>query len=211
MFDYVLSCQSYEGGFGGEPGSEAHGGYVFCALATLVILHKTKGIDLDNLERWLCRRQMSVEGGFQGRINKLVDGCYSFWQGSTLVLVERVRRGMSLSPTTLDFVRSESDLTTTATSRDHNFDESILHVCDVDALQQYILLCGQQLPDGGLRDKPGKPRDYYHTCYCLSALGVYGIADVAAVHPVFNIRSEKVRSTIEFFSTFPSTHESLAW
>jgi protein farnesyltransferase subunit beta len=23
---------------------------------------------------------------------------------------------------------------------------------------------------GGLRDKPGKPPDYYHTCYCLSGL-----------------------------------------
>ena len=25
-------------------------------------------------------------------------------------------------------------------------------------------------PRGGLRDKPGKPPDYYHTCYCLSGL-----------------------------------------
>jgi prenyltransferase beta subunit len=25
--DYILSCQTYEGGIGGEPGSEAHGGY----------------------------------------------------------------------------------------------------------------------------------------------------------------------------------------
>ena len=25
-------------------------------------------------------------------------------------------------------------------------------------------------PRGGLRDKPGKPADYYHTCYCLSGL-----------------------------------------
>ena len=35
---YALRCQTYEGGFGGEPGVEAHGGYVFCALAALVIL-----------------------------------------------------------------------------------------------------------------------------------------------------------------------------
>lgn len=38
---------------------------------------------------------MSFEGGFQGRTNKLVDGCYSFWQGSTFALlpedVEAVR------------------------------------------------------------------------------------------------------------------------
>lgn len=25
-------------------------------------------------------------------------------------------------------------------------------------------------PKGGLRDKPGKPPDFYHTCYCLSGL-----------------------------------------
>lgn len=25
---------------------------------------------------------------------------------------------------------------------------------------------------GGLRDKPGKPKDFYHTCYCLSGLSV---------------------------------------
>lgn len=24
---------------------------------------------------------------FQGRVNKLVDGCYSFWQGAALVIV----------------------------------------------------------------------------------------------------------------------------
>ena len=31
-------------------------------------------------QRWLVGRQMRLEGGFQGRQNKLVDGCYSFWQ-----------------------------------------------------------------------------------------------------------------------------------
>ena len=36
---------------------------------------------------WLSARQMAVEGGFQGRSNKLVDGCYSFWQGATFAVV----------------------------------------------------------------------------------------------------------------------------
>lgn len=199
--DYALSCQSYEGGFAGEPGSEAHGGYVFCALATLIILGQTAYIDLNNLERWLCRRQMAVEGGFQGRTNKLVDGCYSFWQGATLVLAENLRRGLVLSPTTLNFVSTDPAY--------NPADLGASFVCEVDALRQYILVCAQQLPDGGLRDKPARPRDYYHTCYCLSALGVYSIADVAAVHPIFNIRLEKVRATVEFFSSFPNTHDAL--
>lgn len=30
---------------------------------------------------------MRFEGGFQGRTNKLVDGCYSFWQGGVFPLL----------------------------------------------------------------------------------------------------------------------------
>lgn len=37
------------------------------------------------------------------------------------------------------------------------------------ALQCWVLRACQQLK-GGLRDKPGKPPDYYHSCYCLSGL-----------------------------------------
>ena len=39
------------------------------------------------------------------------------------------------------------------------------------ALQEYILCCCQE-PNGGLKDKPGKPRDYYHSCYDLSGLSI---------------------------------------
>eukprot|EP00479_Gromia_sphaerica_P010397 TRINITY_DN4766_c0_g1_i1.p1 TRINITY_DN4766_c0_g1~~TRINITY_DN4766_c0_g1_i1.p1 ORF type:complete len:98 (+),score=19.50 TRINITY_DN4766_c0_g1_i1:37-294(+) len=42
---------------------------------------------------------------------------------------------------------------------------------DVEELQKYALVCCQQ-DNGGLRDKPGKLRDYYHTCYALSGLSV---------------------------------------
>ena len=41
-----------------------------------------------------------------------------------------------------------------------------------DALQVWVLKGCQQPLKGGLRDKPGKPPDYYHTCYCLSGLSV---------------------------------------
>lgn len=37
------------------------------------------------------------------------------------------------------------------------------------ALQEYVLLLAQA-PSGGLRDKPGKSADAYHTCYNLSGL-----------------------------------------
>ncbi len=40
--------------------------------------------------RWTCNRQMKLEGGFQGRTNKLVDGCYSFWQGGVFPLLHNL-------------------------------------------------------------------------------------------------------------------------
>ena len=40
---------------------------------------------------------------------------------------------------------------------------------NVEALQLWLLKCCQA-SKGGMRDKPGKPPDYYHTCYCLSGL-----------------------------------------
>jgi prenyltransferase beta subunit len=46
----LCSCQTYEGGFGGEPGSEAHGGYVFCAFAALIILGRAADADIGTLE-----------------------------------------------------------------------------------------------------------------------------------------------------------------
>jgi hypothetical protein len=41
------------------------------------------------LQHWLSARQMRVEGGFQGRSDKLVDGCYSFWQGAAFTIVRQ--------------------------------------------------------------------------------------------------------------------------
>ena len=48
--EFILSCQTYEGGFGGRPCTEAHGGYTFCAVACLSILNALNECDLVNLE-----------------------------------------------------------------------------------------------------------------------------------------------------------------
>ena len=103
--------------------------------------------NVDNLLRWAVNRQMRLEGGFQGRTNKLVDGCYSFWQGGIFPLLHMVLRqaGNQNKPSDLLF--------------------------NTRALQEYLLMCCQDLR-GGLIDKPGKSRDYYHTCYALSGLSV---------------------------------------
>ena len=44
-------------------------------------------LKLDLMAHWLPHRQMAGQGGFQGRTNKLVDGCYSFWQGGCFPLL----------------------------------------------------------------------------------------------------------------------------
>ncbi|EPS68135.1 hypothetical protein M569_06635, partial [Genlisea aurea] len=87
--DYIISCQTYEGGIAGEPGSEAHGGYTFCGLAAMVLMNEANRLKLPELINWVVWRQ-GVEFGFQGRANKLVDGCYSFWQGAVLGIAQRL-------------------------------------------------------------------------------------------------------------------------
>lgn len=198
--NWILRCQNWEGGLSGVPGLEAHGGYTFCGTAALVILGKEHMLDLKALLRWVVSRQMRFEGGFQGRCNKLVDGCYSFWQAGLLPLLHRAF-----------FKEGESEL-----SRQRWMFEQ-------QALQEYILLCCQN-PTGGLLDKPGKSRDFYHTCYCLSGLSIaqhFGNMDLhhemilgreenrlAPTHPVYNICPEKVAQALQHFHQLPVPNDN---
>ena len=178
--NYVASCQTYEGGFGAEPHNEAHGGYAFCAIASLrLLLHRGRRerrgsqrrrrrrpgrslediIDVDALSFWLARRQMGYEGGFSGRTNKLVDGCYSFWQGGATAVLD----GYLIGDGRDDDDGDDDNPERRGGRRSPTFDEWML--------QRYILLCAQDV-NGGLRDKPSKSRDFYHSCYNLSGLSV---------------------------------------
>lgn len=204
--DYVAQCQTWEGGFGGEPGAEAHGGYAFCATAALEIMnHALHSIDVDALTGWLSRRQMSYEGGFNGRSNKLVDGCYSFWQGGALAIVS-MYHVLSRENSNRDELAVE-DPWFAGKKAPLLFDEGML--------ERYILLCGQDV-QGGLRDKPSKRRDFYHSCYCLSGLSVaqssadevdglsFGherVARVHATHPLYNIRIERAQAIVKHFKS----------
>jgi prenyltransferase beta subunit len=44
--EFIGRCQTYEGGMGGYPGNEAHGGYTFCGFAALVLLGRTEVVNL---------------------------------------------------------------------------------------------------------------------------------------------------------------------
>lgn len=148
---YIKLCQTFEGGLGGEPGNEAHGGYTFCGLAAVVLLDATHVLDLPALLHWAVHRQMTEEGGFQGRCNKLVDSCYSFWVGALFPLLHSVIS--KSSEPAASFLPQDSYL--------------FLHT----ALQRYLVVAAQEVR-GGFKDKPGKGRDFYHTCYSLSGLSI---------------------------------------
>ncbi|EOA91881.1 CAAX farnesyltransferase (FTase) subunit beta [Exserohilum turcicum] len=139
--DWVSRCQSWDGGISAAPGNEAHGAYAFCGLGCLAILGPPKQtlhkyLDVDLLTAWLSSRQCSPECGYNGRTNKLVDGCYSHWVGGCWPIVEAA--------------------TTTG-------------LWNRAALGRYILAACQE-KKGGLKDKPGKHSDAYHTCYNLAGL-----------------------------------------
>lgn len=246
--DFILSCQTYEGGIAGEPGSEAHGGYTFCGLAAMILIGEANRLDLPRLLDWVVFRQ-GKECGFQGRTNKLVDGCYSFWQGGAVALLQRLQSVIEeqMVEASQSFTKSDAPdekensagTSSHATSRIRR--EAISESCSSDiknignnfinewrasdplfhsiALQQYILLCAQE-QDGGLRDKPGKRRDHYHSCYCLSGLslcqyswskrpdspplpkvvmGPYSNL-LEPIHPLFNVVLEQYREAHEFFA-----------
>jgi prenyltransferase beta subunit len=85
---FIRSSLSYEGAFAQYPGSEAHGGSTFCALASLKLMNKLEETlsqeDIDRLIRWCINR---LDQGFSGRPNKDQDTCYSFWIGACLVIL----------------------------------------------------------------------------------------------------------------------------
>src|SRR5699024_10644813 len=86
-FIIISILQNYENGFGQSPGTEAHGGPTFCAIAALYLMDRLEDLsahEKDSIVRWCLQRQIN---GFQGRPYKDPDTCYSFWVGASLALL----------------------------------------------------------------------------------------------------------------------------
>ncbi|XP_038072069.1 geranylgeranyl transferase type-1 subunit beta-like [Patiria miniata] len=86
--EFIYKSLSYDCGLGQGPGQEGHGGTTFCAIASLVLMGRLESTfskrQREKIKTWCIKRQHS---GFQGRPNKPVDTCYSFWVGATLKLL----------------------------------------------------------------------------------------------------------------------------
>nr|XP_043632002.1 geranylgeranyl transferase type-1 subunit beta [Erigeron canadensis] len=141
---YILSCQSYDGGFGLIPGQESHGGATYCAVASLrlmgfleddLVSRSTSSciIDVPLLLDWCLQRQ-AIDGGFQGRPNKPTDTCYAFWVGGALRILGAGK-----------FI-----------------DERIL--------REFLLTCQSEY--GGFSKFPGQLPDLYHSYYGFTAFSM---------------------------------------
>ena len=82
VVDFVKSCYNYDGGFSPIPHTESHGGYVHCGVGILHMLGHLDDININKTIRYIAMRQDEFSGGFNGRTNKLVDSCYSWWIGT---------------------------------------------------------------------------------------------------------------------------------
>ncbi|XVE52689.1 hypothetical protein DITRI_Ditri02bG0142800 [Diplodiscus trichospermus] len=142
--EYILNCQSYDGGFGLMPGLESHGGGTYCAVASLRLMGYIEDdllsknasssiINLPLLLDWSMQRQ-ATDGGFQGRANKSSDTCYAFWVGAVL----RILGG-------------------------YKFIDKI-------ALRRFLLTCQSEY--GGFSKYPGGLPDIYHSYYGYTAFSL---------------------------------------
>ena len=186
VVENIKNCQTFEGGLGPEPYCEAHGGYSYCGIASLVLLNKLYEIDVNSFVRWLVSRQMSKEGGFNGRTNKLVDSCYSFWQGSIFNMLYMADKNLSN-------------------------DMELLY--DQLSLQAYIIFACQNT-HGGLVDKPGKYPDLFHTNYASAGLALSQECQIEncnvalstdldkifeKINPIYCSPDEKVKKAIKYY------------
>ena len=371
LSDYLRDCQTVEGGLGGFPGGpEAHGGYAFCGAAAAALAagggagggdgaaqspplpsplpssscssSSPPALDARALLLWASRCQAATCGGFAGRTNKLVDGCYSWWQGAlfgmmttttmvpggggdgaaaaaagaaaaavslvsssspsspspppssfppfdasklpSLPGLPRLPEGVSKAPTATERIEEEVERgggerggegaaaaaleEARAASKIRELlpdppppssgggDESGGSLYDPLGLQMWILAYCQEpstevfsssscssssssaaaatagdteggqrrqqqkqqqqrrFRGGGLRDKPGKPPDHYHTCYCLSGLSAAQQQAAATgkmivggeenrlerTHPLLNVVEARVAEAVVYFS-----------
>jgi len=110
---YIVGAMGFDFAYGQSPSEESHGGSTYCAVASLALMerisdlgfprrgiseaagyvnamenssgtHETLGPQAQGLLHWLTQRQVS---GFQGRINKDQDSCYSWWIGASLQML----------------------------------------------------------------------------------------------------------------------------
>ncbi|WZH48854.1 terpenoid cyclases/protein prenyltransferase alpha-alpha toroid [Fusarium acuminatum] len=191
MWRWLCSLKQPDGGFQMALGGEEDVRGAYCAAVIISLLNLPLELSQDSPARSAGHTGLftgladyyAPEGGFSGRTNKLVDGCYSHWVGGCWPLIEAALNGPGTGPGGEE-----------ASSGGHPLPAAKDSLFSRDGLIRYILCCCQdQSRRGGLRDKPSKYvtlwpctqkvsmsansnstiirySDAYHTCYVLSGL-----------------------------------------
>ena len=212
LLDFIKKCQTYEGGFSCQPLGEAHGGYTFCALACFSILDAWHDLDLCNLKKWVAQRQSETLGAFNGRTNKLVDACYSFWIGGTDSLITASESIISTEAPRSKYHNACDNFAlkqwlhkVTPTSVEcplHDFLLDSASGIDFRSLVFFVSNASQNITSGGFRDKPSIEADSYHTCYALSGIAIAQrfVANTGFrlhdINPIFNLCHDRVTSAL---------------
>lgn len=87
MVAYIKRSIRYDCGISQHEEMESHGGTTYCGVASLELCGRLSEIEektIDGMIRWLLFRQIE---GFNGRPEKPMDTCYSFWIGATLKIL----------------------------------------------------------------------------------------------------------------------------
>ena len=120
--------------------------------------------------------------------NKLVDSCYSFWQGSIFNLIYMG-------------------------DKKFNYDMELLF--DQLSLQAYVIFACQNTKYGGLVDKPGKSPDLFHSNYATAGLSLSqecfkdnkkivlnsDLEDIfEKINPVYCVSQEKIEKAKKYYA-----------
>ena len=80
--EYLLNCQDYAGGFGWATGTESHSGLTYCVVVSLKMMNAVDRIrGKEELINYMVHR---CNEGWNGRIGKVADSCYSLWNTASL-------------------------------------------------------------------------------------------------------------------------------
>ncbi|KAF4992446.1 hypothetical protein FGRMN_7191 [Fusarium graminum] len=209
LADYVHRCQTHEGGVSAKPGIEAHGAYAFCALGCLSIIdspHRAipRHLNVPLLISWLSSRQYAPEGGFSGRTNKLVDGCYSHWVGGCWPLIEAALNGPGPGPGGEEATSGDRPL---PAAKGSLFSRDGL-IRFSDAYHTCYVLSGLSAAQHKWNLDAARPHEADMTGDSWSATPymegeqIFDEADrVATVHPVYVIPQHKVEGMQSYFSS----------
>ncbi|KAJ5596463.1 hypothetical protein N7450_002921 [Penicillium hetheringtonii] len=169
MWQWLGNLKQSDGGFRVCEGGEEDVRGAYCASVIISLLDLPLGLPpgrrvelsgwtklTDGLAKYLARCQ-TFEGGISGSPGSEAHGAYAFCALACLSI---------LGPPRTNYRKSALDGHPQSASAPS---KTIGSLFSHEGLARYILSCCQH-PYGGLRDKPGKHADSYHTCYVLTGL-----------------------------------------